>query len=138
AGTAGYWCRRMNESQKQWLDATADTAFAAFHIFPTMAACEAALESSHKGIYGGSQLAREDLNYFGTKQHKHPIHGTASLPTKEFLGGEWEVVDAQFVKYPTVQACFEDRMATLKRLATTYPHYAEALAATDPIEYVRA
>lgn len=128
----------MTAAQKQWLDATADAAFAAHHIYPTMAACEAALESSHKGIFGASQLAREDKNYFGMKQHKHPTYGTVSLPTKEFLEGEWELVDAFFVKYPTVEACFEDRMATLKRLSTVYPHYAEALAAEDPIDYVRA
>ncbi len=128
----------MSESNKQWLDATADAAFAAFHIYPTMAAAEAALESAHKGIFGASQLAREDKNYFGCKQHKHPVYGTASLPTKEYLDGEWEVVDAQFVKYPSVQACFEDRMATIKRLSSSYPHYAEALAATDPFDYVRA
>src|SRR6266576_7240616 len=128
----------MTEQQKQWLDATADIAFAAFHIYPTMAACEAALESAHKGIFGGSQLAREDKNYFGCKQHKHPVYGTASLPTKEFLDGDWEMVEALWVKYPSVQACFEDRMATIKRLASAYPHYAEALAATDPIEYVTA
>ncbi len=29
-------------------------------------------------------------------------------------------------------------MDTLKRLSSSYPHYAEALAATDPFQYVRA
>ena len=124
----------MNETQKQWLDATADIAFAAFHIYPTMAAAEAAEESN----YGQSLLAKNDLNVFGMKQHEHPTYGTASLPTRERLGGAWQVVHAQFIKYPTIQACFEDRMATIKRLASAYPHYAEALVATDPLEYVRA
>lgn len=128
----------MTTAQKQWLDMMADAAFAAHHIFPTMAACEAALESAHKGIFGASELAREDKNFFGTKQHQHPVFGTASLPTNEYLDGKWKAVEAKFVKYPTVEACFEDRMATLRRLESDYPHYAEALAATDPIEYVRA
>lgn len=124
----------MIESHKQWLDATADAAFAAFHIFPTMAACEAAEESN----FGQSRLAKEDFNLFGLKQHEHPTYGVASFPTREFLGGAWRSVEAQFIKYPDIKTCFEDRMATLKRLAPSYPHYAEALAATDPLEYVRA
>ena len=124
----------MTEQQKQWLDATADAAFAAGHIYPPMSACEAAEESN----YGQSTLAREGNNLFGLKSRAHPIHGTLSLPTREYLDGSWKIVDALWVKYPNIQACFEDRMATIKRLSSAYPHYAEALAATDPIEYVRA
>jgi len=124
----------LTPAQKQWLDATADAAFAAGHIYPTMASCEAAEESN----YGQSRLAKEDFNLFGLKSRKHPTYGVASFPTREFLGGAWQTVEAQFVKYSSIQACFEDRMATLKRLAPNYPHYAEALAATDPFDYVRA
>lgn len=124
----------MTPTQKQWLDAIADAAFAAHHIYPTMSACEAAEESN----YGQSMLAREGNNLFGLKSRAHPIYGTLSLPTREYLDGKWEIVNAVWVKYPSIQACFEDRMATLKRLAVSYSHYAEALAAEDPLDYVRA
>jgi flagellar protein FlgJ len=97
-----------------------------------MAACEAAAESG----YGTSGLAKRDLNLFGMKQHVHPIYGTENIPTKEFLHGDWVVVEASWVKYPSYEACFDDRMNTLIRLKNTYPAYAHALMATDPFTYV--
>jgi flagellum-specific peptidoglycan hydrolase FlgJ len=122
----------MTPQQLQWLIQTAVEAGTAQHVFPEMAACEAALESA----YGTSKLAREDCNLFGVKQHKHPIFGTATIPTKEFIGGQWQVVGADWVKYPGLAECFADRMETLRRLQDVYPHYAAALAATDPFSYI--
>ena len=132
----------LSPLQIEWLDKAADAAHEAQHIFPSMAACEAGEESN----YGLSMLAKDDCNYFGMKQHQHPTYGTVSLPTREYLGGAWRVENAQFVKYPDLKSCFEDRMATLRRLAAimnrsgelVYPHYAEALAAPGPFEYVIA
>lgn len=97
-----------------------------------MAACEAALESG----YGASGLATQANNLFGTKQHVHPIFGTLSLPTREFLHSQWVTVGAFWVKYPDRATCFADRMNTLRSLSHAYPHYAAALAATDPITYI--
>jgi flagellum-specific peptidoglycan hydrolase FlgJ len=122
----------MNPQSKTWLDGIAAAAEQAGSIFPTMQACEAALESG----YGSSILARLDLNLFGTKQHAHPVYGTASIPTKEYLDGQWEVVNANWVKYPDLASCFADRMATLNRLKNAYPHYAKALAAPDEVTYI--
>ena len=122
----------MNPTQLDWIKTTAEAATQGNHIFPVMAACEAALESG----YGQSALARQGFNLFGMKQHKHPVHGTLNLPTKEFLDGDWEVVQAAWVKYDNFAECFEDRMDTLRRMAPKYPHYAAALAATDPLTYV--
>jgi flagellum-specific peptidoglycan hydrolase FlgJ len=122
----------MKVGNEEWIKATEVEATRGSHIFPLMAACEAALESS----YGRSELARDALNLFGTKQHQHPEYGTLSLPTKEFLDGQWQVVDANWVKYPTLADCFLDRMHTLGRLAPKYAHYAAALAATDAETYV--
>ncbi len=122
----------MTPQNEDWVKATAVDAEVGEHIFPRMAACEAALESR----YGTSALAREANNLFGMKQHKHPIHGTLNLPTKEFLDGDWEIVEASWVKYDTLADCFEDRMDTLRRLSTEYPHYAAALTAADPRTYV--
>jgi flagellum-specific peptidoglycan hydrolase FlgJ len=107
-------------------------AKASGHIFPEAAACEAALESG----WFASKLYREDNNIFGTKQHVHPIFGTASIPTKEFLNHKWVVVDANWVKYPTLADSFADRMATLKAMAPKYPHYAAALVATNSEDFL--
>jgi len=122
----------MSANQQEWIEETAQAATDSGHVFPEMAACEAALESA----FGQSALAREGLNLFGLKQSTHPRYGTLALPTREFLDGDWTVVPANWIKYPTLADCFEDRMATLKRLAPVYPHYAAALAAPDAYTYV--
>ena len=122
----------MLPPQEQFLRKAWQAAVDAHHIFPEMAACEAALESG----YGHSQLATQDNNLFGMKQHLHPLYGTVSLPTREFLSGEWEAVEANWVKYPDWQSCFEDRMQTLRRLAPVYSHYRAALAAPDKESYI--
>ena len=98
-----------------------------------MAACEAALESG----YGHSVLAAQDNNLFGLKQRAHPLYGTVSFPTREFLTGEWVEVEANFVRYNDWQECFEDRMATLSRLAPVFSHYKAALNAPNGEEYIR-
>jgi flagellum-specific peptidoglycan hydrolase FlgJ len=130
----------MTADQQAWIKKTVMQALAAAHVWPLMAACEAALESA----YGQSLLARIDNNLFGMKQHVHAVYGTHNLPTREFLDPDgagpepkqWLVVDAPFVHYPDVAACFADRMATLRRLAHAYPHYSAALAASDAYVYV--
>jgi flagellum-specific peptidoglycan hydrolase FlgJ len=122
----------MTPAQKQFVIEAAAAAKQSGHIFPEMAACEAALESR----YGASTLAIRDLNLFGMKQHAHPVYGTHNLPTREFLKGKWEQVSAAWVLYPDWASCFADRMSTLRRLASVYPHYAAALAAKDQASYV--
>ena len=128
----------MTPAQMQFLQTASRQAAVAGHVFPKMAACEAALESG----FGTSGLALADNNLFGMKQHAHPIYGTHVLPTKEFIDAngdsnkEWVVVNAAWVKYPDLAACFADRMATLRRLAPRMQHYAAALAATDPVTFV--
>lgn len=102
------------------------------HIFPEMAACEAALESA----YGTSKLYVEGLNAFGMKQHSHPIYGSISLMTQEYVKLQVESVKAEWVSYPTLRDCFYDRMRTLNRLAAVFPHYNAALHATTAEEYV--
>jgi flagellum-specific peptidoglycan hydrolase FlgJ len=100
-------------------------------IFPQAQACEVMVETT----WGTSKLFLEANNSFGMKQHEHPIYGTVYMPTKEYLGN-WVTVDAPFVKYPDLASCFADRMATLNRLAPEYPHYAAALAATTPEDFL--
>ena len=122
----------MTPQQKDFLQRAFRAAEQAGHIFPEMAACEAALESG----YGRSQLASQDKNLFGMKQHLHPIYGTHSLPTRECLSDKWVTINSNWIVYPDWQSCFADRMATLKRLASVYPHYAAALAAASATTYV--
>lgn len=109
-----------------------EAAQLAGHIFPEMAACEAGLESG----FGRSQLATQDRNLFGAKQHQHPIFGTVSLPTREFLDGKWLALNSNWIVYPDWASCFKDRMDTLLRLAAHYPHYRNALAAASATTYV--
>lgn len=118
--------------QEQWLVTVYQEAKAARHVWPDYAACEAANESD----WGKSKLTVDANNLFGTKQHTHPIYGTLNLSTHEYLHKEWVVVNALWVKYPTLQACFEDRMNTLVRLSHTYPHYAAALRARNGVTFV--
>jgi flagellum-specific peptidoglycan hydrolase FlgJ len=123
----------VNSVQRDFLNRATAEAVKAGHVFPRMAACEAALEST----YGRSELALDGNNLFGCKQHLHPVYGTFTLPTREFEGGQWETVPgAEWVKYPDWRASFADRMVTLERLSSFYPHYKAALAAKDERSYV--
>jgi flagellum-specific peptidoglycan hydrolase FlgJ len=103
------------------------------HPFPDMVGCEAALESR----YGNSLLYLNGNNVFGMKQRQHAQYGSLAMPTREFLNGAWTVVNANFVQYPTLEDCFADRLATLTRLASVYPHYKAAIEATDPETYIK-
>ena len=121
----------MTNEQKQWILSSAEQAAEAKHIWPNMAACEAALESN----YGQSKLAVLGNNLFGMKHHG--TFDALSLPTKEFLNGAWTDTMAAWTKYPSVRESFMDRMATLYRLRTVYPHYDAALNAADGETYIR-
>lgn len=111
-------------------------AIASNHVFPAMAACEAALESA----WGESGLAKHHNNLFGEKAPRDPAQweglGTVVLPTKEFVHHEWITVDATWLTFPTWQASFEFRMQTLHRLAATFPEYRLALKANSPEYYI--
>jgi len=122
----------VNINQFEWLQSIAKAAADAEHVWPEMAGCEAALESG----WGSSALAREGNNLFGMKQHQHPIYGTLMLPTHEVIDGAVVQVNANWVKYESIEECFADRMETLLRLRDTIPHYARALAAPDAVTYV--
>ena len=123
---------KVTPEQRLFLDNCASAAKRANHPFPDMAACEAALESR----WGMSGLAKEANNLFGMKQHQHPVYGTLLLPTKEFIHDHWIETQAAWVKYPTLDDCFADRLDTLMRLAHVYPAYQAALQAQTPEEFV--
>lgn len=124
----------MDIEQTKFLIKASQQAAQAGHVYPDMAACEAALESA----YGTSALAIEGSNVFGTKQHKVPIYETMSLPTREYINGQYVQAPALWVKYPDLAACFADRVSTLKRLSVFFQNYNDALVAPNPIAYVTA
>lgn len=109
-------------------------AEAAGHIFPAAAACEAALESG----WGTSECYRLANNVFGEKQTVHAVYPSITLPTIEIIRGERVRMQAEWIKFPSLEESFRYRMATLLRLADTYPHYRDALSAKDEIEYLIA
>jgi flagellum-specific peptidoglycan hydrolase FlgJ len=115
--------------QTTFLQKASQQAAQAGHVFPDMAACEAALESA----YGTSGLAIEGNNCLGIKQHAKPIYDTIFMPTREYINGKYVQIEAEWVKYPTQADCFTDRMDILRRLPT---FYGPALNATNAIDYV--
>ena len=126
----------LTQQQVAFLQAAEKAAQNAGHIFPTAAACEAALESA----WGSSELFRSAYNVFGQKQSAEPIFETIHMPTQEwdrFLG-RYHTVEADFVKFPSVEESFRARMALLTRLAPEYPHYQAALTSTSAPDYLNA
>ena len=117
----------ISAEQEQFLKSVYDAAVKSGHIFPKMAACEAALESG----WGNSSLAKKANNLFGRKVWTAAID-TIIIPTKEFLKGKWVTVDAIWKKFPTFAECLEDRMDILKN----DDRYKRAIGATTPEEYI--
>jgi flagellum-specific peptidoglycan hydrolase FlgJ len=128
----------MDPLKKEFIARCSVAARMIAYPFPDMAGCEAALESQKPGVvpFTLSELAANSNNLFGMKAHQHNVYGVVNLPTHEVLSGEWTVVSAAFESYPTLDDCFADRYATLRRLSSIYPHYKAALAASDPYVYI--
>lgn len=122
----------VNQTQLDTLRTTYLEAKASGHVWPDFAACEVMVESA----WGASGLYLHANNGFGEKQHHPPIFETYPVPTKEYLKGLWVIVQAEFIKFPTLADCFTSRMNTLRRLAPVYPNYAAALAATTGEDFV--
>lgn len=121
--------------QTEFLTRATTAARQGGHIFPAMAACEAALESG----WGLSRLAREANNLFGQKQDRGRTEGvgTLALPTREYLHDRWVVVDADWVRFPDWAASFAGRMEILRALSPEFPDYARALRASTPEQFVQ-
>lgn len=102
--------------------------------WPGYWAAEAALESA----FGSSRLCTEGNNIFGEKVSLHTPnpYGEIDLPTREYVSGTWIQTTARWVKYPDWDTCFRERLALLKRLAPSFPHYADALAAHSGPDFV--
>jgi flagellum-specific peptidoglycan hydrolase FlgJ len=131
--SSGSFYMSLSPQQTAFLRSAYRGALDARHVFPDIAACEAALESA----WGTSELAVKANNLFGQKQQTHPVYGTIAIPTREFINHQWVTQDAEWVVFPSVVECFASRMATLLRLSQDYPHYALALEAKSGAEYIR-
>jgi flagellum-specific peptidoglycan hydrolase FlgJ len=121
----------MTEQQLSVLESYFAAARRAGHIFPDYAACEAVLESA----WGTSQLARECHNLFGQKcPAAGPPPGVlkCTLPTQEFLHGQWITVTATWLWFPSDDEAFRHRMSLLESL----PAYADALHALSGEDFV--
>ena len=84
---------------------------------------QAALESN----WGKSKLATEGRNLFGIKAGKAWRGAVVLMPTREYLGGAWHTVTAQWRKYPNWQASIEDHA----RFLLENPRYVPALRLLD-------
>jgi len=103
------------------------------HLFPEYAACEAALETA----WGASKLCVQANNLFGQKQGSL-TEGlpTITIPTREFLHGEWVTVNAIWPVFPSWAESFKARMALLTAAAHKYPNYAAALVSSTGEAFV--
>lgn len=94
-------------------------------------------ESALESAWGNSKLAREGNNLFGEKVSTNWTGEVLEIPTDEYLHGAWTTEMARWKKFPSWKESFESRLATLRRLAPQYPHYAAALAAPDGRTFVQ-
>lgn len=121
----------MQAFQSQFIAKATQQAEQAGHVWPVMAACEAALESG----WGKSALSIQANNLFGVKAKSAPC---LSLPTREWLDEQWVVIESTWRQYEDQAGCFADRMSILRRMAPSTQNYATALAANNPEAYVTA
>jgi len=117
---------------QQFIDALAPAARASAartKIPASFTIATAALESG----WGSSLLAREAMNLFGIKAD--PSWGGAfiSLPTKEFLNGQWITTEAKWRTYASWLASITDHAQFLQ-----HDRYKDAFKTSDPIEFATA
>lgn len=119
-----------------------DAAKAAGHVWPTYAACEAALETAGDALpgipqsnFGRSETFIKARNIFGNKvPAQRPADMMAiSIPTREFLNGRYVTVPADWILFNQISDAFTYRMQLLKK----WNMYAPALNAKTGEEFVR-
>lgn len=91
---------------------------------------QAALESA----WGTSALSRIAFNLFGVKADKGWKGTTIGMPTREFIGGKWTFVTAQWRVYKDWDECVLDHAAFFKQ----NPRYNLALKCTDGVSFAHA
>jgi flagellar rod assembly protein/muramidase FlgJ len=91
---------------------------------------EAALESG----WGASQLTQQAMNLFGVKADPAWTGPTYAIATREYLNGQWTMVNAEFRQYSDWLGSISDHAAFLM----SNPRYAPAFAWTDGICFAKA
>ncbi len=117
----------MNATQKTWLDGMVPAAKASEEAFGVPAAVTLAQCILESG-WGQTDLAQQANNFFGIKaEHRDDPNSYMEFPTAEYEHGARVMVQAEFEKYPDVEASFRDHA----RLLATAPRYAPAMAQKD-------
>ncbi len=96
----------------------------------SLSIAQAALESG----WAESGLAKTGNNLFGIKADSRWRGETLTLPTKEFIKGQWVVVPAKWRKYASWQASIDDHAAFLKQ----NQRYAPCFSCLTAEAFVRA
>lgn len=91
---------------------------------------DAALESG----WGSSGLTQNAMNLFGVKADSSWTGPTYAIATREFLNGNWTMVNALFRQYSDWLGSIQDHASFL----LNNPRYAPAFATTDSISFAQA
>jgi len=87
----------LNKYHQQAVDATRGTT-----LLPETMLSQASVESN----WGASDLSAKYNNFFGIKKYPAYRGSTVKMPTKEYLGGRWVAVQADFCWWPSVTEGF--------------------------------
>jgi flagellar rod assembly protein/muramidase FlgJ len=91
---------------------------------------DAALESG----WGASQLTQQAMNLFGVKSDPSWTGPTYAIATREFLNGQWVMVNALFRKYSDWIGSIQDHAEFL----INNPRYAAAFSTKDSASFAKA
>jgi flagellar rod assembly protein/muramidase FlgJ len=108
----------------------AQTNAAQTNIPASFVVADAALESG----WGSSGLTQKAMNLFGVKADSSWTGPTYSIPTREYLNGQWVMEQALFREYSNWLGSIQDHAAFL----IDNPRYAPAFSATDGPSFAQA
>jgi flagellum-specific peptidoglycan hydrolase FlgJ len=91
---------------------------------------DAALESG----FGSSALAQKAFNLFGVKADATWRGAVLSMPTREYVDGQWQIVESKWRQYKDWAGSIQDHAAFL----ISNPRYHKAFATTTPEDFARA
>jgi flagellar protein FlgJ len=119
----------VTAAEQQFIDSIAPAAQAsqrATRIPASIKMAQAIIESA----WGKSKLTVEGHNYFGIKAVQGQDY--CEFPTKEFIDGKPEIVQAKFARYASATECF----LAHARLLAGLKRYAPAMACcNDPAQF---
>jgi flagellar rod assembly protein/muramidase FlgJ len=108
----------------------AQTSAAQTNIPASFVVADAALESG----WGSSGLTENAMNLFGVKADSSWTGPTYSVPTREYLNGQWVMEQALFREYSDWLGSIQDHAAFL----IDNPRYAPAFACNDGPSFATA